>query len=724
MPEVSGEELRSKIEQGRMLVDDMLHAASKYDEVMRDMYKSTYASADAIGGMMEALNKSRYSFQDFMSALEKTNVLLYTTVRGFNELTQSVKSATNSTEGLISSMGTLGSKTLPEFLHALGMSAAGYKQKVEALKDEMRVNDEHIKSIEKTKEQYEDAIASIDYWEKEYGDLTDSEIKYRRHLKVEIMSLNGETYELTEANEELKNKMEEVEKTSKTFGESLTKILGPITLIVAATVAMTQAIDNAIKAEREVAYLMTRMGEGWSTNREAMARFQSEFVNISTRWGMLREELAKLVAPLAALGVGVGPGGIAKTFDDASKTIEIAANWTGGMMRAHGIEAGITTKAMGTLSTTFNIGGERLSGVFADIYTQGQKSVLGMQGYITNLTSMVEQSRRYGASLEGTMTTLSVWDEEVKKGILTLDNLVKLTTPAMMTTEQQAAIVTLMGQLAPKEAKALGIEGQNIYKDLINFQKMAAENGTKTAVGIIEMNKELARGGRTEEERTFLFQQLLKATTGIDIPLYQAVDALRDEKKLTALLEKTKPLTPKQVFSEMADSYRKTIAEGVVGGVEALRGTVLNIYDFMRDTWGGIARVEVPGGVTEARTAQAKGIAETVEKMTTVGMETKTGIMPADIGEYMEYMKKGKPVVRKQTGGYISETARYDLEAGEQVRRPGEGGGNISISLGGISVTVGDRGDLRGQLDEAFERTKRETIKEIENKWTESLVTH
>jgi hypothetical protein len=726
-PVVEGERIHERVnpEDFRKVAD----AVDTVNEAMKNLTRGTTQAANVLGLMVDTMNKSRYSFSEFMSILEKTTVLTFAGAKGFNELTLSIKSATSSTEGLMSAIGALSSKTMPELAQHIAMSTSKYREHIEVLKTKKSSIDEEINFTKQLIAGIEAKLNSnlklLDIYKLDEATtkrLTDESLNLGETLGV----LKEKEGVLEQQSSKTGEQIKETSEALDTLGKTWTKTLGWITLAITATLGMASAIDTAIKSEREVAYLGARMGETWGRNQEAMARFQNEFVTISSSWGMLREELAKMVAPLSALGVGVGPGGIAKTFDDASKTIEIAANWTGGMMRAYGIEAGITTKTMGTLSTTFNLGGERLSGVFADIYTQGQKSVLGMQGYITNLTSMIESSRRYGASLEGTMATLSVWDEEVKKGTLTLDNLVKLTTPAMMTTEQQAAIVTLMGKLAPKEAKALGIEGGDIYKNLINFQKMSMEHGATTAAGIIEMNKALARGGKTEEERTFLMQQLLKATAGIDIPLYQAVDALQDPKKLAELLEKAKPKTPIEAFNEMRDSYKKTISEGMAGHVESLRNGVLNIYNFMTNKWGG------PSEATKRIEAGERGLGEGEKWINALPISEKekeakrtelyspmlTWIDPGELN-----LPKGKK--GRQTGGYISEDAEYKLEAGEQVRRPGEGsGGNINVSLGGINVTVGDRGSMRGQLDEAFERMKQETIKEIENQWTESLTTH
>ena len=171
------------------------------------------------------------------------------------------------------------------------------------------------------------------------------------------------------------------------------------------------------------------MGESYANNYFQMEQFVKSFSDISARWGMLPEEMAKAIAPLEALGVGVGVGGIEQTRKQAESTMLAAAEMVGGAFRGFGIEAGVSTRLLGTLSTTFNLTGDALKNTFLEIADAGKHSVFGMQGLMTQMVSMIESNRRYGLTLDNSVVSIGIWEDQLKRGTIALQDIVRFSTP-------------------------------------------------------------------------------------------------------------------------------------------------------------------------------------------------------------------------------------------------------------------------------------------------------
>jgi hypothetical protein len=486
----------------------------------------------------------------------------------------------------------------------------------------------------------------------------------------------------------------------------MTTAFGWITLAVAATIALTQAYDASMKAKREVIYTLGRLGVSYSSNREEVEKFNASFTGIANRWGMLREAMAAAVAPLTALGVGVGAGGATASMGRVRETMASVADWTGAMMRGFGLEAGVATRAMGTISTAMNITGDTLGDTFGRLAAIGDKSVLGMQRYITETVSMLEITRKYGGAIEGTEILTSAFGEQLKKGTIGMEALARLAAPAMWSPEQKGAVVSLMQQYAPTEARKLGMEGKGLFDGMMALEKAAKDlkeggNPRELLIGLDKVVTRLVPAGASTGERAFIMQQLLQQLTGAQITTLEAMNVFKDPKKFAEILNPPKVETPAELMKKATDTFEATelVSERMAKGVDVIRESVLFIAHKM-------------GMPTE----EEKSMSESIKKMVTTGkMEY---MMNPNL--YKELKQKGA-----QTGGYIPETAEYLLHAGEQVRRPGEGtGGDVNVSLGGLNVSISDRGDMGSQINEAFDQLKQETIEEIEKQWAQSLHAH
>ena len=716
MPEIVGLELEKRMNESiGMMSKEMVGAVHEMSDALKEAIIGTQGTANTMGAMIETMGKARYSFMDFMSTLERTNVVLYSTARIFGDLSQTIKGTTSSIEGFLSAFTTLSTRTLPDISKHVAESIAGYDKEIKKLEEQKIAHENTVKG-------YDSAISAANEYIQtiidKKGKATATEKKLAGEMTIGIEQLN----EKRDGEKNIIAGLTESIGTTKTasagLSSTLTGVAGGFTVLITVFMALISAYDSAMLAKREVIYTLGRLGLSYADNVAAMERFDKEFTQIANRWGMFREEMAKALTPLTALGVGVGPGGVATSINKIRETLEVAADLTGGMLRGFGVETGITTRALGLLSTTFDLKGRALGDVFEGIAVEGQKSVLGMQRYITEVTSMIETTRRYGGGVESAKIMMSGFEEQIKKGTLAIGDLARLSSPAMWSPQQQGAVVAMMQQYAPSEAKGLGIFGKDLISGMVELTRSAKDQPALLMQGISKTINAMMPGGATPQQQQYFSQQFLQALTGLNIPVYEIAGIFKDPTKLSEMLR------PKQVktMTDLYDSMEKTYARTQTYQ-EAMKSAVEKIRDVILYAFGGPM---MAADIISGKTGKEIGSALATDKgITLESISRLWGGAPGYITKEEAKAKRQSPKETKQTGGYIPEDAQYWLEAGEQVRRPGEGGGgNVSISLGGLSVTVGDRGDMRNQLDEAFERLKRETISEIENQWNEQLVTH
>jgi len=629
-PEISGSDIKEKMESMR-----------DYVQTLNEMAMAQQAGYSSLGLMLETMHKAHYSFSEFMQILEKTNVVVYTTARMINELGQNIKGATTSVEGLISAFGMLGGKVMPELVHHIGMSIKNSQLNIDAMKNEAKILQENI--VHRTK--------SISM-----GDQESSIVK-------DLIAVRSREQEKLK---ELKTDIEEASSAMSKFSETMTKFLGPATLVITAAIAVAQAYDASIKAKREVIYTLGRTGISYSQNTEAMNRFNAEFTTIANRWGMLREEMAKAVAPLAALGVG-GAG-----------TVKEAAELAGGMFRGFGIGMDITVKSLGTLATAFDLKGKALGDIFLEIAGHGQKSALDMQRYITEMTSAIETTRRYGGSVESAMIMMDSFSEEIRRGTITMENITRLTTPAMWSLPQQGAVAAMMGRFAPEEARKLGITGRSLTDDILALERAAGDKNKsdELARGMDKLITGLSAGG-TEGDKAVKAQLILQQLTGVQVPLLDAVKTLTDPEKLK------KAMAPPITIADMKDTFdlTKTYAERTASAIEWIRNQ-------LEGRWGK--------QLTREQLAETvRGREQITSEMMTKGMDTNVGIIPTGIGEYSKYMKGLKSI----------------------------GGTSTVVNVGDTHIHI-DGADIHASLSKAMDRHKEETLAEVKRQYDEFQVIH
>lgn len=752
MPEgfsIGGDKIRESVDKMAGGSAQAAETVGILDDKMKDFARGNTQVANTLLLVAEAMVKSQDVFGKFSDNVERSSLIMQSFGKAIRDVSLGLTGATSSVEGFMSATQILGTKTFPEMYKNLRIMSKGYDTQIHSLKESKEAIDNQIMAKEKeiaTMTRGLDALI-------QFGDKSEAGMKATSDLGDKLGMAKEDVDDLKDASTKMGGQIKEASETATKFGVALTKSLGWITLLITATVALAGAYDNSIKAKREVLYTLGRLGAGYSANRDEMDKFNASFTSISTKWGMMREAMASAVAPLVAVGAGVGGGGIGASIAKVRETLEEAANITGMMLRGFGVETGLTTKALGTISTAFDIKGKALAEVFGEIASAGQKSVLGMSRYISELTSMYEITRRHGGGLEGTTNIMLAFDEQIKKGTLSIESLARLSTPGMMSLEQQGAIVTLMKQFAPEKAKELGIQGNDVLENIYQAQVGAEKNSTLFAAGIIEMNRNMVQktGVTGQGEISIMLMSFIKQTTGIQISSLKAVEALTDPEKMEKLLNPEKGKSLEDLMGESLATYKltKTFAERTTFAVEKMRDIMVSVVE---PALKGAAKAG--GAVDKGMDWAVKGIGKmfgfNADDEVDTGAHYRDPKYKKELMERTRWEKAHPEEARSQeiaqqaqfdvvnsgtrgvnippskaTGGYISETAQYMLHAGEQVRKPGEGGGgDISVSLGGLNVTVGDRGDLRGQFDEAFTRMKNETLKEVERQWDMAQSAH
>lgn len=674
-------------------------------ESTKEFARNVINAANSMNLLTETMSKSRGVYNDFGNSLERSAVIMQSFGRVITDVSGNLRGATSSMEGFISALSTLGSKTFPEITKNLVMTIAGYDRHAVQLKNTKAAIEEEIKDRQDVVNATKMRIAEDVEKSKTAGFFTKGG-RSPQAIKEDVDYVNNQEkilQKLRMAHLETSEAMGVATASSKGLSVALTTMLGPISIIVGAIVAVTMAYDNSIKAKREVLYTLSRMGVAYSTNKKEMDAFEASFVNISSKWGMMREEMAKALAPLTGLGVGVGKGGAEESFKSGvlGKTMTAIEDWTGAMMRS-GVDAGVTSRAFGTLGTVTNLTGEALGDTFGKLAALGNKSALGLQGFLTQTISLMEMTRKYGGEVEGAQILTSAFSSELKKGTIGMESLARLAAPAMWSSEQKGAMVSLMQQFAPKEAGQLGMNTKDMFTNMANLEKAAKDiaqggNPEVLALGIQKTLSRMTGAGIGTDQQAFMMQAFLKDTIGVQVTTLEVSKAMLNPEKWKEMLKPPKVESPEEIKAKAELMFNKTstIAEASTAILEHLRNGVLNVA---------------------TKTAEVRD--------SSVGQKyidyqfNQPNIMKELFN--MIFHKKGKA-----TGGYISEEGEYMLHAGEQVRRPGEGtGGDVNVSLGGMSVSIGDRGDMGSQINEAFDEIKRETIREIEKQWEQSLHAH
>lgn len=775
MAEVEGTKIERLISEGMSSgssSEEIAGAIKNANEEMKNFARGTTQAVNSLGAMIEAMHKSGSAFQNFQGVLEKTSFTMFAFAKSIGDVSSSLKGAVSGTEGFSSALESLATKTFPSIMKSAVLASSSLGANHQALEKEKTKIDEVIESKKKN---ISIMSATLTAWAKA-GESTEKGKKALYDYADKVDDLKNNTLDLEKQSSALNDKLKKSSSDIKAFGLALTTALGWITLLIAATIGVAKAYDVAIKAKREVIYMLGRVGVSYAQNVSEIDKFNASFTKTANQWGMLREEMAKAVAPLTAIGAGVGAGGINVDMGKMKETLLSAADITGGMLRGFGIDVGITTKTLGTLSTGFDITGKALGETFVEIANRGKESALGMQGYITQVTSLADITRRFGGSIEGSMITMSAWSEEVKKGTISIDNLARLTSPAMMSTEQKGGIAMLMKQLAPESAKKLGIKGQNILEDIYQMEKSAKDDPAAMAKGIIELNEKLASQGKGMGERAVMFKEFLQATTGIQMSSFEASEALRHPKKLEELIKKgqEQKVTMNDLLADSKLTFQKTetFQERLAGAVDSIRDVIVGSLQPALDFYLGTKITSTPpsehvigssatklekymesGRATNFEESFIKGVLPTLKKGGWVKDNdslalanllkkitedvNKNPITEKEINRKQRFTKETgvggsgttargyAPLAEEATGGYIPQTGNYLLHAGEQVRKVGAGsGGDVSVNLGGIKVSVGDRGDIKEQLDEAFTRLKVETLREIETQWEQMQFAH
>ncbi len=726
MPEFEGakfyeETIKKGFEAGKSF-EDMGNELFRASEQGKEFARGTIMATNALSALVEAMYKSRGVFADFMSTLERSSIVSYAFAKSLNDVTQNLRGATSGVEGFITAVTTLSTKTFPDVVKHVTMAMSSYGEQIVMHKRTKEVVEEQIainqKDIE-TKERWLNALIKA-------GERSEEGRKRVTDLGDELGQLKERTEDLKKESEECSKQIKMVEESVGKLGATMTKVFGWVTLGVTALVALSQAYDVSIKAKREVIYTLGRLGVSYADNIKEMDKFNVEFGKMAGRWGMLGDEMAKAIAPLSALGIGAGLGGATAT-GGGRETLKEIADVMGGMFRGYGIDMGISQRALGTFSTALNLTGSSLSDVFFKIAVHGERSVLGMQRYITETTTLLETTRKYGGSQESAILMLDMFGEQVKKGTIGLDSLARIASPAMWTPQQQGAMVSLLQQYAPAESRALKIEGNDMFTAMMTLQDTAQKQPGMLTQGLSKVLDKMVPPGASEGERAFLTQQLLQQLTGTTIPLMKVAEIWSKPEELAKMIapaDTKKAEENMRAKTEKSYDNLKTIAENLVPAVNDIRNLMVQTFKPVVERIGSIFGVKTFEEREKIRKQEdvilmEQRIAEFQRSKIPPEVAARHAQFTLPTGGGINVPFAG-PRIAGEKPSYMSDNATSVLESAETARRRGVDGKNVSVSLGNFNINIERPEEMQRILDKTFDQIKEKVVQEVGQQYKEA----
>ena len=506
------------------------------------------------------------------------------------------------------------------------------------------------------------------------------------------------------------------------------------------------AYDKVQIAQRQTIYAQTQLGLNYGNVRDQVEKTSVALREAANRWGFLREEAAKIGQQMTGQGFGAHAGmsergvarGLGRDLPQATEAVMQAH-------RGYNLSLELGGRAMTQLGTVYDVEGRRFKEIMGSMIEIGGRSGLGKDRYIETLTQLNEQTKVYGGNLAGVIGYTASYSEQLRKGTLSLENIVKISTPGAVSNEALGFMISTIQQRNPGMAKGLGLTGDMIT-DIVRMQtitegprdkirrgeQMGPEDMSKLTwmqTALRSTAEQMAGTGRGERFE-FMAQQVIDQVLKTHIPLAREAGALLKggtenlKKFLEAGVEKDPAKRLEEAANKMFDAY-KTSGEAFVKEGEMFRDMVKEGGDYIRQAGKDFLDMITGEGKGKEKQAVMAGawanMSGTAGDLFSHAMFSKAGVDEGQIAAGGLAKQRAAEArfghKRRQGGGFVPETDLYMLHAGENVSRPGEGGGGLTLNLGGMNVSVASGGNVRGQISEAFDKMKAEAVREVERRW-------
>lgn len=520
-----------------------------------------------------------------------------------------------------------------------------------------------------------------------------------------------------------------------------------LALLVSGAKALIDAYDNTIKAHREVVNSQLQSGLSYRGHSDIIEQNRKKLEQSAAAWGMVGEEASKFYAQASGAGIGARPG---ETGDARAKSVgedlDAAFKASVAASKAYGISQEETMQSVVQFGNIFGAKGREFSTMMGQMVDVGERSTLGQRRWLDSVRQITDSSKEYAPALLNISILTDAFSKQIKDGTMSLDAIAKLASPAKLGTEA-LGFVAAMAQEAGKEINGVKLSSLSLTGAM-----------DKIALSGESLNTAM-RGGKIDEKevRTSLslvtdalrqavpdiaqksgveIQQIMKSI-GIDVSIVAATKMFStgvDEaaKSMIQAGKTSRGEDPAERLAKAGErvfSEFKTSGESWVGATVMFRDAVRSFKETIEGAPSQLGEnVSAFSEEMAKKTSRGQGAASAFfgtasdiamgamgisysESPTTPYVQSKMGAAKPSSSGFRAF----------DTGGFIPEDGNYGLHAGERVMRQGEGGG-VSISLGGIQVSVGERGSLRGEMSDALDRLKADVLQQVEDQWNRAAL--
>jgi len=495
--------------------------------------------------------------------------------------------------------------------------------------------------------------------------------------------------------------------------------------------------DRIVVAQRTLIQSQTQLGVSYSEHMKQIEATSAALTQAGARWGMTRDEIAKIMQPMTAGGLGARAGDTEEMrAERLGRDLPAALDAALQAYRAQWYGLDQANKAVTQFGTLFDLEGREFSRTLATVAEMGGKSAMGMAKHLETVMQLNEQTKVYGGNLAGVLLYTTAFSDELKKGTLTMENMTRLVSPAAMQTGQQAAIVQILQQMRPQLARDLGISGLPVTEGIQKLQDMGQAMTEKMREGkfgaadlgsLGAIREAILAAMPQARESPFIAKEALGAFN-INVPTQTAAFKLLTAPLEVAGQDLAKTIRQQEDASrkmeraadKMFDKF-KTSGEAFADYGKGFGDLVLKAGQEFRNIITGVKdTVKTPGAFSGAVAASVN--------ILKAGLDVAADPYSSDPGRWSHRGKSfGDMVAAKAEesalGSYelgtdvVPMTGSYRLHAGERVSRQGESSGGLTLNMGGITVSVAEGGSLRAQIAEAFERAKDEAVREVERRF-------
>jgi|CXWL01.1.fsa_nt_gi hypothetical protein len=487
---------------------------------------------------------------------------------------------------------------------------------------------------------------------------------------------------------------------------SALKVAGPaLSVFSVSAMAVVAALDAAADSQKSATDVFLQQGIRAKDNADAIRQGTDAVLKAGTQFNLSEKEAGGLALALSKAGVLIDRSNAGlSSASQVTATYEREVGTLAAAHKAFGADLSALAQTGTQLGTRFSRTGEEFDEAFAKVIRSGRASGQQMDYFLKNFNDLSNGSRSLGTSFEQVLFAAGRYGDELRRGTLSIQDVIALTDTQSQSIEKQAAIFALLGQVAPEAAAKLKMTGDaaaNIFRAVEIRKSGSAEEKAALSDLPRTISESLAKGGGgSRDTQMLVFSQVL-STLG---PSIKNMDGIVDLFG-NSVVKHQASADEQKAASMSAKSVAEQMREDAAANAKLYDGASKQFNDSVR----------------EFHTATNQ-ISDTIKQHGMLGAlrQAVAGATGAGEENYIsqdQAKRMGRIMGSRASGGVIPEEGAYYLHAGERVSRGGQGGGGASVSLGGISIQVGERGSLRAEVGAAMDKLKDEVLQKVDEQW-------